>query len=164
MKVTIFPKKRDFLFSLSFFLFFSLIIQLNAESSKEDCPLDKPIYKSSTDTCVMEYCTKAQYDNEECKVANSVIEKQWINEFLYETEASLPIYSSIGGNDQGDVFFESSSGLPFSQKKLFTLKSDGREYIDGIKRNIINLGNDKFSNFGCRYDKWAQMLYEISSK
>ena len=148
MKVTIFPKKRDFLFSLSFFLFFSLIIQLNAESSKEDCPLDKPIYKSSTDTCVMEYCTKAQYDNEECKVANSVIEKQWINEFLYETEASLPIYSSIGGNDQGDVFFESSSGLPFSQKKLFTLKSDGREYIDGIKRNIINLGNDKFSNFG----------------
>ena len=74
-----------------------------------------------------------------CIVSNSVVQKQWINEFLYETEKTSPIYSSIGHSGAGDVFFESSLGVPYSTKRLFTLKDDGREYIDGILRNTVNL-------------------------
>jgi hypothetical protein len=96
----------------------------------------------------MEYCTKEEYASRQCEVTNPVIKTQWINEFLYETEKSSPIYSSIGTNNEGDVFFESSLGTPYSTKRLFTLKDDGREYIDGIKRNIVNLGNNMFSKFG----------------
>jgi hypothetical protein len=54
----------------------------------------------------------------------------------------------MGTNDEGNIFFESSLGTPYSTKKLFKFKNDGREYIDGIKRNIINLGNNMFSKFG----------------
>jgi hypothetical protein len=114
----------------------------------KECPRDTPIQKLTTGECVLEYCTPQQYANLECNVTNPVIKKQWINEFLYENEKSLPIYSSVGTDDEGDVFLETNLGKPYSTKRLFTLKSDGREYIDGIKRNIINLGNNYFSNTG----------------
>jgi hypothetical protein len=96
----------------------------------------------------MTYCTLEEFASQKCTISNSVVKKQWINEFLYETEKTSPIYSSIGTSNQGDVFFESSLGTPYSTKRLFTLKDDGREYIDGIKKNIINSGNNMYSKFG----------------
>ena len=155
MQDNYFSRKRESLLYISFIILSLLILQINCSEGNSQnfkpfkvCPIDKPIQKPSTGECVMEYCTEAQYSNLECNVTNPVIKKQWINEFLYERESSPKIYSSIGTNDEGDVFFESSLGVPYSTKKLFTLKSDGREYIDGIKRNVVNLGNDMFSGFG----------------
>ena len=145
MKDNYFCKKRDINAFISFLIFSLLFIQINCSAQ---CPRDKPIFKSSKNACVMEYCTKEEYASRQCEVTNPVIKTQWINEFLYETEKSSPIYSSIGTNNEGDVFFESSLGTPYSTKRLFTLKDDGREYIDGIKRNIVNLGNNMFSKFG----------------
>ena len=152
MKDNYFSKKRDSLLYISILIISLEILQINCGYKFNEpfkvCPIDKPILKPETNECVMEYCTPKQYSDLECNVTNPVIKKQWINEFLYETEKSSKIYSSIGSSGEGDVFFESSLGEPYSTKKLFTLKSDGREYIDGIKRNVVNLGNDLFSGFG----------------
>ena len=85
----------------------------------KECPIDKPIQKPLTGECVMEYCTEEQYKNLECNITNPIIKTQFLNEFLYETENSLPIYSSFGTNDLGEAFFKSSVGTPFSKKKDF---------------------------------------------
>ena len=144
MKDNYFPKKRETLLSLLF-----LIISLNMfQIITAECPRDKPILNTLTGNCVLDYCTPEEYASKKCIVSNSVVQKQWINEFLYETEKTSPIYSSIGHSGAGDVFFESSLGVPYSTKRLFTLKDDGREYIDGILRNTVNLGNDMSSKFG----------------
>ena len=155
MKEYYFSKKIDILKNISFLFFILFTLQINIQLVSStpnvqyrECSRDKPVQKLSTGECVLEYCTAQQYSNLECNVTNPVIKKQWINEFLYETEKSLPIYSSIGTDDEGDVFLETNLGMPYSTKRLFTLKSDGREYIDGIKRNIINLGNNYFSKSG----------------
>ena len=144
MKDNYFLKKRDTLFILSFLIISLFTTYINCA----ECPRDKPILNSKTGNCEMTYCTLEEYSSQKCTISNSVIKKQWINEFLYETEKSSPIYSSIGTSNQGDVFFESSLGTPYSTKRLFTLKDDGREYIDGIKKNIINSGNNMYSKFG----------------
>ena len=144
MKYSYFSKKRDIIPYLSFFIFSLIIYHTNAA----ECPRDRPILNSRTGNCEIKYCTMEEFSSEVCIISNSIAKKQWINDFLYETEKESPIYSSIGTNNEGDVFFESSLGTPYSTKKLFTLKVDGREYIDGIKRNIINLGNDMYSKSG----------------
>ena len=96
----------------------------------------------------MEYCTEKEFLSGECTIKDPVIKKQWLGEFLYATESGSPIYSSFGRNSDGDIYFESSLGNPYSVKKLFTFKSDGREYIDGIRRNVINLDSNLYSTYG----------------
>ena len=113
-----------------------------------ECPEDKPIYNKLTKKCSLEYCQEEDFLSTKCVVANPVIKKQWLNEFLYSTEEGSPIYSSFGRNADGDIFFESSLGKPYSQKKIFTLKDDGREYIDGLRRNEINLDSNLYSTKG----------------
>ena len=152
-------KKSKFNFLLLlFFLSFLNIIHINCDTQSEntpknfqpykECPIDKPVYKPLSGECLMEYCTYDQYKNLECNITNPTIKTQFINEFLYGTEKSFPIYSSFGTNDLGEAFFENNMGLPLSQKTIYTLKSDGREYIDGIKKNTINSGNNMYSKFG----------------
>ena len=59
-----------------------------------------------------------------------------LDEFPYSTEAAFPIYSSIGTNENGDLFIESSSGKPYSKKSIITLNEKGREYIEGIPKQV----------------------------
>ena len=117
-------------------------------SGDKNCTSDKPIFRKSIGQYVMDYCTPGEFSNGECTIENPVIKKQWIGDFLYASESKGPIYSSFGRSADGDICFESSLGNPYSQKKIFTLKSDGREYIDGLRRNVINLDSNLYSTHG----------------
>ena len=130
-----------------------LLLCLNFEICEVDqnqieCPEDKPVFKTLTKECVLEYCTQDDYSNNRCIITNPVVKKQILGDFLYSTEAGNPIYSSYGRSGDGDIFFESSLGNPYSQKKIYTLKSDGREYIDGIRINTINMDSNLYSTNG----------------
>ena len=147
-------KKRDLKAFLLLLLLFFVEIGISSCSGIDDfyiddrCPEEKPIYKPMTNSCVMEYCTKEDFQNKKCYIGNTVIKTQWIDQFLYATQDGSPIYSSSGRSSDGDIFLESSLGNPYSKKKIFTLKSDGREYIDGIRINTINLNSDLYSKDG----------------
>ena len=138
-------KYENIIFIFIIFLSLPDFILIKCDS---DCPRDKPVYKPSTEECTLEYCTEEQYTINECIIKNTIIKTQFISQFLYQTENNFPIYSSIGTNDEGDLFFESSLGKPYSQKTISTLKNDGREYIDGIKTYRINSGNYFYSTYG----------------
>jgi len=71
-----------------------------------------------------------------------------LDEFPYSTEAAFPIYSSIGTNENGDLFIESSSGKPYSKKSIISLKENGREYIDGIQKQVMNSKSNLYSTYG----------------
>ena len=133
-----------------FFIIFSIFYLLNfsIKCDYKECPIEKPILNTTSGECFIGYCTKAQYSSLECNITNKIIKKQYLNQFLYVTEKSFPIYSSIGTDSEGDIFLETNNGLPYSTKQLFTLESDGREYTDNIKINTINSGNTMFSKSG----------------
>ena len=122
--------------------------QINQTFEPIECPEDFPIFDSSIQKCVSRYCLDEEFQNNKCIISNPIIRKQWIGEFLHVTHNGSPIYSSYGRNSDGDIFLESSLGNPYSIKKIFTLKSNGREYIDGIRINTINSGSDLFSTNG----------------
>ena len=152
MKVLL-GKKRDRIPFFIFLLIFCINIiscsggdQITAQPL--ECPEDKPVFVVSKQDCYLEYCSEDDYANKKCFLTNPVIKTQFINEFLYAQETKSPIYSSFGRNSDGDIYFESSLGNPYSQKKIFTLKSDGREYIDGIRRNVINMDSNLYSADG----------------
>ena len=144
-------KKRDqkiiFLF---LYLFLLTIVPIQNQQNLEliECPEDKPVYKKLTKTCVLEYCTEEEYSNQICIITNPIIKKQFLGDFLYTSENGNPIYSSFGRNAEGDIFLESSLGIPYSQKKIYTLKNDGREYLDGVRINTINMNSNLYSKNG----------------
>ena len=146
MKMKI-SKKIVSIATLLLMLILSLNIVICSEpaSNSITCPEDKPIYKSTTGQCILEGCTVNDFSKGTCVVTNGVVKQQLLGDFLYATESGSPIYSSFGRNSDGDIYFESSLGTPYSQKKIFTIKRDGREYIDGIRRNVINLDSNLYS-------------------
>ena len=83
-----------------------------------ECPEDKPVLKTATKTCVLEYCTEEEYSNQICIITNPIVKKQLLGDFLYTTENGSPIYCSYGRNDEGDIFMESTLG---EVKKKFIL-------------------------------------------
>ena len=142
-------KKRDPISLMILMLFLCLNIQIcSGQDNLKECPEDKPVLKTSTNECVLEFCTKEEYSNNKCIITNPVVKQQLFGDFLYVTESGSPIYSSYGRSADGDIFMESSLGNPYSQKNIFTLKSDGREYIDGIRINNINMDSNLYSTDG----------------
>ena len=88
------------------------------------------------------------FENKRCNVSSVVIKKQWIGEFPYISHGNTPIYSTLGQNEDGDIFFESNLGDPFSNRKIYTLKENGRGYIDGIPGQILDLNSSLYSTYG----------------
>jgi len=102
----------------------------NKVYDNDNCPEDKPVAKNNN--CDLTYCTTEEYENKICNISNPVIKKQWIDDFPYVIHKGESIYSTLGRNDEGDLFFEANIGNPFSDRKIYTLKNNGRGYMDGI--------------------------------
>ena len=102
----------------------------------DNCPIEKPISKNGN--CVSEYCTFEEFENGICNISSVIIKKQWIGDFPYISHSEVPIYSTLGKNIDGDIFFESNLGNPFSVRNIYTLKENGRGYIDGKPGHIID--------------------------
>ena len=67
----------------SFSLFQLIVIILSIVSSLNYCnDVKKPILLSSTNTCVLQYCTLQEYDNNICIKDNKIIKTQWLNNII----------------------------------------------------------------------------------
>ena len=104
---------------------------------EDTCPEDRPILKEGK--CVLDYCTEEEYQQKICNVSNVIVKKQWIEQFPYISHPEVPIYSTLGKNIEGDIFFESNLGSPLTVRNIYTLKENGRGYIAGIPGHIIDL-------------------------
>ena len=139
-------KKRDPISIL--LLFIVLCFNFVKINCIPECSVETPIFRKSLNKCVLTHCTEDEFSNGECTIANDVINKQWISKFLYSTENGFPIYNSIGQNDDGDTFFESSLGNPNGLKKIFALNDKGRGYIEGIPELVVDSDSSLYSTYG----------------
>ena len=120
--------------------------EINQTNYYDQCPEDKPILKDGK--CVLDYCTKEDFDTKKCNISSPIIQKQWIGEFPYVSSMNGPLYSTFGQSSNEDIFFESNLGNPFTDRKIFTLNENGRGYIDGVPGQIINLNSNLYSTYG----------------
>ena len=69
-------------------------------------------------------------------------------DFPYISHSEVPIYSTLGKNIDGDIFFESNLANPFGVRNIYTLKENGRGYIDGKPSHKIDLNSTLYSKNG----------------
>ena len=110
------------------------------------CPVEKPISKNKK--CVLEYCTKEEYENKICNISNSVIKTQWIGDFPFVSEMDNPFYSTLGQTSNDEIIVESNLGNPLTDRKIYILNEDGRGYKEGVPNKIIDLKSPYFSTYG----------------
>ena len=101
------------------FLYINTIIIKHVDAQSKECPINYPIYKNSTDSCVMEYCSTEQFNNKDCIISNKIIKKQWINNVLFLAESTNSIYSSMASGTNKDILFESNSAKNEKKNILF---------------------------------------------
>ena len=141
-------KNKKFFQNFLFYFFILLIAFIVCENNElkpyKECPREKPVQNTSSGECFLGFCSKAQYDSLECNITNPNIKTQYLNQFLSMPIKSSNIHSSIGTNELGDVFLESSTGEPLSEKQLFRSSRTARQptpsshtMANGLKPKIL---------------------------
>ena len=135
---------KKILLKYSLYLFFH-IIMIKCE---DECPLDKPIYDNETNSCTLKYCTKEQFENEECIISNKIIKEQWISRILHISNTTKMIYPTIALGTNNDLFFETNIGR--TRKIFYSMEKNGRGFMDESQFNYIEFNNNNniFTTYG----------------
>ena len=105
---------------LFFFHLFNLI--------SNECDIDTPI-RLSNGTCVLKYCTKEEYDSEECTINNNIIKTQFPNKIIIIGEEKFR-YTNFLTLSNGDMIIETSPYPTTNKRIFFGLKQNGRYYFN----------------------------------
>ena len=110
---------------LFFFHLFNLI--------SNECDIDTPI-RLSNGTCVLKYCTKEEYDSEECTINNTIIKTQFPNKIIIIGEEKFK-YLNFLTLSNGDMIIETSPFPATNKRIFFGLKQNGRYYFNKTNSN-----------------------------
>ena len=110
-------------FSIIFFIF-SLFQLIN--KSLAECPRDRPILISNE--CKMEYCSKEQFNSSYCKIDNSIIKTQWLNNIIQIGPLNYR-YINFASYSNGDMVVETTSYPAAPKRYFYGLKNDGRPFF-----------------------------------
>ena len=165
-------KKKNYLKNIKYnilIILFELLFYLNIIScASDECQREKPI--KIGDDCQLAYCDKLQYNNGDCKISNSIIKIQWLNDIILVGEKDFR-YVGMSVTSNKDLVFATSScpsgpdriyyGVNQEGKPLFgnnfiikktiarSEKKDRYESIVGImKMNGDNSDKEYFINIG----------------
>jgi len=132
------------LYSFYFFLFIYIFL-LQIDISYSECSRDNPFNKSNI--CVSS-CTDSQLNLGECKIDNSIIKIQWLNNiFLFDSDHFRAGHFAFNSND--DMFIEYSYD---KYRLFFGLKNNGKFFFKDNNNNeiptkIIELEGDDYKRY-----------------
>ena len=144
-------KNKFIINTISFVVVFQIFYLLNITKSEEiNCSRESPILISNE--CKLKYCTKAEFESNDCIINNSIIKTQWLNNIINFGELNYR-YISFATYSTGDMIIETNSFTPLSKRIFLGLKKNGRpSFIN--KKNLmeetlfysINVIDDKDSD------------------
>ena len=129
--------------------FFLLSISFNILLS-EDCPRDKPIFKSNE--CKSIYCTPEELSSNECIISNKYIKIQWLNNFHIFQEKNMQ-HISVTENYKGELFLSSQKISDDYDKYLMAFNKEGEGLFydkDKDKYNcfrVFDFATGEFSDY-----------------
>ena len=110
-------------------LFFLIYITFNIKSIKSeisDCPKAQPIYKSNE--CKLEYCTKEQFESEQCIIKNEIVKTQWLNNIIIIGDTNFR-YLNYASYKNGDMVIQSTKYPVTKARKFYGIKNNGRPFF-----------------------------------
>ena len=119
--------KKKFQIHLTFIIkYFCIQIMINQILARE-CQRNKPILKGGS--CVLDYCTKEEFDSKACSINNKIIKTQWLNNIILINYK----FVNFASNSKGDMFIETTS-YPNSPKRLFFgITNEGKPFFNENK-------------------------------
>ena len=146
-------KKLLFEKNKTYKIFFILII-VNTIIN-EECDRTTPILLKNG-SCVLQYCTKEQYENEECIKNNQIIKTQWISNIIWIGEDDFR-YINFANYSNGDMIIETSSCPGNSKRIFYGLKQNGEYFFEkdgqitpfysiNVKEQLDNTNNSRYES------------------
>ena len=140
-------RKEKFYYYLLFFNMTFLYKIMKILSSS--CDYETPISKDGQ--CSIGKCTKDNFENKICKIDNSLIETQWLNNIINVADSDF-LYCNIITMLNGNLFVETSS-FPGSYIRIFYgIKKNGRGYFVDKETQEENFHFSMISTLNSRYE------------
>ena len=115
-------------------LLFLLI--MNIKSEPKNCSRDTPILTGGE--CKLEYCSEERFNSSDCRIANSIVKTQWLNNIIVFGDKNCR-YVNFGMFSNGDMVV-STTIYPKTKKRYFYgLKQNGRPYFSDESTNYASL-------------------------
>ena len=119
-----------------------------------DCPRDKPILIYGN--CQLQYCEKEQFDSNACKINNSIIETQWLNNII-KIGGLKYRYINFASYSNGDMVIETTSYPGEPKRYFYGLKRNGRPLFKNKNNNneeipYYMIETNRFNNYKGKYE------------
>ena len=106
--------------SILFIKIFEILLLIN---NIKECPIDKPIL-DNFDVCSSKYCSRNDFETEECKIDNDIIRTQWLNRMDLIGENGFR-FVSMATFSNGDLILETISDSDNIKRYFYGLSKNG---------------------------------------
>ena len=109
-----------------FFIFLLLI------KSFKECSFETPIWKN--EKCVLEYCSKEEYNKLNCIIKNDKVKTQWITNIIWIGDKNFR-YVNFATFSTGEMIIETTAFYPGSAQRIFYGLQGNGKYLfikDGV--------------------------------
>ena len=111
---------KIYIYNIHFLLFFFIIKTILCQS--DECEFDKPI-KIGND-CLSTYCTELQFKLGDCKILNSKVKTQWLNNIILVGESNFRFVKFMTTSN-GDLILSTSSCPSNKDRIYYGINSNG---------------------------------------
>ena len=125
---------------LLLFLFHNIT---NSEIS--ECPRNKPIFISGESK--LDYCSKTQFNTSKCKILNSTIKTQWLNNII-EIGNSAYRYITFASYSNEDMIVETTCHPGVPTRMFYGLKQNGRPFFNKNEKESAHYSLNITQNLG----------------
>ena len=125
---------KKFFFLILIILFFKSIFSEEITS----CPKNLPILISGE--CCLGYCSKEDFELQRCRIANSKVKTQWLNNIIIIGGPPYR-YAAFATFSSGDMIVETTCSPKNTKRLFYGIQKNGRPFFT----NIIN--NEKTSHY-----------------
>ena len=109
-----------------FIVFLNLIFILIIKNVVTECPVNTPILISGQ--CKLKYCSKAEFDSKYCKINNTIIKTQWLNNII-QIGGLTYRYINFASYSNGDMVIETTCYPGKPKRYFYGLKKNGRPFF-----------------------------------
>ena len=124
-------KKLELIKIISIFL---LIMSIKSEPT--NCTRDTPILTGGQ--CKLEYCSKERFNSSDCRIANSIVKTQWLNNIIVFGDKNYR-YVNFGMFSNGDMVLSTTTYPKSMIRYFYGLKQNGRPYFSDESTSYANL-------------------------
>ena len=149
----------------------TLFINLIIYSISNECSKESPIIKNDDNNCTSIYCSESQFNSGECKINNTIVKTQWLNNIIKFENTNGDINLIKNHNESIIIFSITLSNkeeriiLALYSDEVYLFRNESNHLVSYISKNIGPSKNNEIANGECMiYEDDIDYLFLISKE